>query len=323
MKLPRAFAPYFPQALGVLAGALFCLPALQAKEAIDYVDPFIGTGRTGKDFPGATVPFSLVKLSPDQGGGISYRYGAKFIQGFSFTHLGGADGGELGNVLVTPTTGPLSTFGSGGKPGERYGSDFTKSTEQATAGYYAVTLDEYQARAEMTVAPHSGILRFTFPENAQSRVQIDLSHRNGGTSLHQTCKVVNDHTIEGQIDYTKGGGGWGCTYTAYYHLEFSKPFAKSGMWSAALPPEWNAPSFKMSKTENTSSADLIQACKTAEVIPDCKEKEGPHLGFYSEFASKAGETVLVKSGISFVSVAGARANLAAEIPDWNFDRVHR
>ena len=182
------------------------LSALAAKDAVDYVDPFIGTGHNGKDFPGATVPFSMVKLSPDEGGNISYRYGAKFIQGFSFTHLGGADGGELGNVLVTPTTGPLSTSGGGGKPGLRYGSNFSKSTEQATAGYYAVTLDEYQTRAEMTVAPHSGILRFTFPENAQSRIQIDLSHRNGGTSLHQTCKVIGDHTIEGQIDCTPAGG---------------------------------------------------------------------------------------------------------------------
>ena len=247
--------------LATAALALLSLQALAAKDAVDYVDPFIGTGANGKDFPGATVPFSMVKLSPDCGGGISYRYGSKFIQGFSFTHLGGADGGELGNVLVTPTTGPLSTFASGGKPGERYGSNFTKSTEQATAGYYAVTLDEYQTRAEMTVAPHSGILRFTFPENAQSRIQIDLAHRNGGTSFHQTCKVVDDHTIEGQIDYTKGGGGWQCTYTAYYHLEFSKPFRKSGMWSATLPPDWSAPSFQMTRTVNTSNADFVKACK--------------------------------------------------------------
>ena len=137
--------------LSVLAFVGLSISALAAKDAVDYVDPFIGTGHMGKDFPGATVPFSMVKLSPDEGGNISYRYGGKFIQGFSFTHLGGADGGELGNVLVTPTTGPLNTFWGGGKPGERYGSNFSKSTEQATAGYYAVTLDEYQTRAEMTV----------------------------------------------------------------------------------------------------------------------------------------------------------------------------
>ena len=309
--------------LSVSAVVGLSISALAAKEAVDYVDPFIGTGHMGKDFPGATVPFSMVKLSPDEGGNISYRYGGKFIQGFSFTHLGGADGGELGNILVTPTTGPLNTFWGGGKPGERYGSNFSKSTEQATAGYYAVTLDEYQTRAEMTVAPHSGILRFTFPENAQSRIQIDLSHRNGGTSFHQTCKVVGDHTIEGQVDYTPAGGGWKCTYTAYYHLEFSKPFVKVGMWSATLPPDWTAPGFTTSRAVNTSTASFIAACRAAQVTPDARDMEGAHLGFYTEFPTKANDTVLVKGGISFVSLAGARANLAAEIRDWNFDQVHQ
>ncbi len=309
-----------PLLWGALLGALFCLPPLHGKEAVDYVDPFIGTGHMGKDFPGATVPFSMVKLSPDCGGSISYHYSSNFIQGFSFTHLGGADGGELGNVLVSPTTGPLRVWGSGK---DSYGSGFSKNTEQATAGYYAVTLNDPNVRAEMTVAPHSGILRFTFPENAQSRIQIDLSHRNGGTSLHQTYKRVDDHTIEGQVDYTKAGGGWGSTYTAYYRLEFSKPIAQFGVWSATLPPDWSGPKFRISRTMNTSSAPYVAACKAAQVIPGCKEMEGQHLGFYDEFPTKAGETVLVKAGISFVSIAGARANLAAEIPDWDFDKIHQ
>ncbi len=309
--------------LAALAVLALSIPALRAREAVDYIDPFIGTGHMGKDFPGATVPFSMVKLSPDCGGSISYHYDSRFIQGFSFTHLGGADGGELGNLLVTPTTGPLETFWGGGRSGPGYGSPFSNNTEQASAGYYAVTLDNSKARSEMTVAPHCGILRFTFPENPQARIQIDLSHRNGGTSLHQTYKMVDDHTIEGRIDYTKAGGGWGCTYTAYYYVEFSKPFTNFGVWSATLPPDWNAPNFRISRTNNTSSAPFVQACKAAEVIPNCKEKEGSHLGFYSEFATKAGEAVLVKAGLSFVSVAGAKANLDAEIPDWNFDQVHQ
>ena len=76
---------------------------------MDYVDPFIGTGGQGKDFPGANVPFSMVKLSPDTvvTGPASYYYSDKTIQGFSFTHLGGADGGELGNFLVMPTSSPM------------------------------------------------------------------------------------------------------------------------------------------------------------------------------------------------------------------------
>ena len=303
-----------------LGGLLLPLPPLQAKEAVDYIDPFIGTGHQGKDFPGATTPFSMVKLSPDaRTSGFSYFYSDKTIQGFSFTHLGGADGGELGNVMVTPTTGPLKTYwGAAGKPGSGYLSAFSKSTEQASAGYYAVTLDDYKVRAEATAAPHSGILRFTFPENAQSRVQIDLSHRTDGTSLYQTVKVTDDHTIEGEIDCPHTGGGWrfgACDYKVYYHLEFSRPFSTYGVWSATLPPP---PYNKM-----IGRPDFAAAARSAQVLPGCREKDGQHLGFYSEFPTKAGETVSVKAGISFVSVAGARANLAAEIPDWDFDRVHR
>ena len=293
-----------------------------AKEAIHYIDPFIGCGHFGKDFPGATTPFSMVKVSPDDGGGISYHFGDKSIQGFSFTHLGGADGGELGNVLTAATTGPLHTFASRGSA-SGFGSAISKDDEKASAGYYAVTLEDYKIRAEATAADHSGMLRFTFPENTQSRIQVDLSHRNGGTSMHQTVKVVDDHTIEGRIDYTDAGGGWHCTYTAYYHMEFSKPFTTYGVWSATLPPRWQDPSFKMGRTENTSSADYVNACKNAEVMPGRKEAEGAHLGFYSEFPTKAGEAVSVKAGISFVSVDGARANLTAEIPDFDFEKLHQ
>ncbi len=311
---------------------VFQIAALHAKEAIDYIDPFIGTGSQGKDFPGANVPFSMVKLSPDTlvTGSTSYYYSDKTIQGFSFTHLGGADGGELGNFLVMPTTGPMQTYGGQrGKPHTGYLSSFTKSSEKASAGYYAVTLDDYGVKAEATVTDRSGMLRFTFPKNDQSRIQVDLAHRINGTSLHQTVKVVNDHTIEGMIDLPKNGGGWSfggnIHYTAYYHAEFSKPFTKYGVWSATLPPDWSAakPSVGYGKLRNVNSPEFIAACKSAEVIPDCKEKEGQHLGFYSEFPTTDGEAVVLKAGISFVSVDGARANLASEIPGWDFDQVHQ
>ena len=314
----------------LLAVSIFRLPALQAKDPVDYIDPFIGTGHQGKDFPGACTPFSMVKISPDTvvSGPTGYSYFDKTIQGFSFNQLGGADGGgELGNFLVTATTGPLKTYGGDrGKPGTGYLSSFSKETEKASAGYYAVTLADYNIRTEATVAPHSGILRFTFPENSQSRIQVDLAHRLDGTSLHQTIQVVDDHTIEGVIQCTKDGGGWrfggNVAYTVYYHAEFSRPFTNSGVWSATLPPEWSAnPPVHYGKGKSIGSPSYIAACKAAEVIPNCKEKEGQHLGFYSEFPTKAGDKVMVKAGLSFVSIAGARANLAAEIPGWDFDQV--
>ena len=305
--------------------------ALHAKGPIDYIDPFIGTGREGKDFPGASTPFGMVKVSPDTStpGPVSYSYGDKTVQGFSFTHIGGADGGELANLMTMPTTGPLKPYwGMRGKSGTGFLSAFSKASETASAGYYAVTLDDYKVRVEATAAPHSGILRFTFPENQQSRIQIDLSHRNDGTSQRQTVKVTGDHTIEGLVQCWPDGGGWrfGPTgYTLYYHLEFSKPIQKEGVWSATLPALWSDHSLPYGKTKgkNISDHEFIAACQKAEVIPDCREKEGQHLGFYTEFSTKPGEVVMVKAGISFVSIEGARANLAAEIPDWGFDRVHQ
>ncbi|HXA44003.1 MAG TPA: glycoside hydrolase family 92 protein, partial [Candidatus Angelobacter sp.] len=133
-----------------------------AREPVDYVDPFIGTGNQGKTFPGATTPAGMVQLSPDTitGGdnGSGYRHYHHTIQGFSFTHMSGVGWyGDLGNFLVMPTTGPLKTFyGETDHPGTGYVSRFSNLTEVAQAGYYAVTLEDYQIRAEATAAPHSG-----------------------------------------------------------------------------------------------------------------------------------------------------------------------
>ncbi|MBC8127507.1 MAG: glycoside hydrolase family 92 protein, partial [Gloeobacteraceae cyanobacterium ES-bin-144] len=168
--------------------------------------------------------------------------------------------------------------------------------------------------------PHSGILRFTFPKNQKSRLQIDLARRVGGTSLRQTVKVVGDNTVEGTIECTPAGGGWGygqgkVNYTLYYNAVFSKPLTSYGVWSATLP---DGP-----YQEIISTPPFAEACRNAETLPGCREKEGQHLGFYTEFPTEEGEVVLLKAGISFVSIAGARANLAAEIPDNDFDKVHQ
>jgi predicted alpha-1,2-mannosidase len=313
-----------------LFSLIFSLPVglagiSQAKEAVDYVDPFIGTGHQGRTYPGAATPGGMVQLSPDTitGGdnGSGYRHYNKTIQGFSFTHMTGVGWyGDLGNFMVMPTTGPLKTwYGETDHPGTGYLSSFSNATETAQAGYYAVTLDDYKIRAEMTAAPHSGILRFTFPANQQSRIQIDLARRVGGTSLHQSVKVIDDHAIEGAIDCTPQGGGWGhganLPYTVYFHAEFSRPFQNFGVWSATLPPG--------NYRDILAKPEFIEACKNAQVIPSCKEREGQHLGFYSEFATQANDPISMKVGISFVSVAGATANLQGEIPAWDFDQTRQ
>jgi predicted alpha-1,2-mannosidase len=303
-----------------------------------YVRPFIGastsTGKAGtyhglgKTFPGATTPYGLVQVNPntitggDNGSGYSYEHTT--IEGFAFTQMSGIGWyGDLGNFLVMPTTGPLKTSrGKEGGPNTGYRSHYAKDQERASAGYYATLLSDYNIRAEATAAPHSGMLRFTFPQHDQARVQIDLARRVGGTSVKQYITVVDDHTIKGWMQCTPDGGGWGngdghANYTVYFYAQFDKPFKKFGVWQADIPDEWTR------KREDIESDRYQQRVAEARVSEGVKEAEGKHLGFFSEFASKANEQVLLRAGISFVSMEGAQKNLETEIKDWNFDGVRQ
>lgn len=308
----------------------------QKKQPADYVNPFIGASTNaershgdgfGKTFPGAATPFGLVQLSPntitggDNGPGYSYEHTT--IEGFAFTQMSGIGWyGDLGNFLVMPTTGPLKTYSAKeANPDEGYRSRYSKESEKASAGYYGVTLTDYNVKAEMTAAPHSGIMRFTFPANKQSRIQIDLARRVGGTSVLQYVKLVDDHTIQGWMKCTPEGGGWGNgdghpDYTVYFYAQFSKPFTSTGIWSANIP---DGPR----KSGDLRTEPYVKAMKEAQVYKNEKEMEGKHLGFYTEFETKDQEQVLLRSGISFVSMEGAKKNLEAEITDWNFDQVHK
>lgn len=311
----------------------------QTKQPASYVNPFIGASTSagkagiyhglGKTFPGATTPYGMVQTSPntitggDNGSGYSYEHTS--IEGFAFTQMSGVGWfGDLGNFLVMPTAGKLKT--SSGKledkAGTGYRSRYDKQSEKASAGYYEVNLTDYHIKAEMTAAPHSGILRFTFPSNKQSRIQIDLARRVGGTSTSQFVKVVNDNTIEGWMKCTPDGGGWGdgeghADYTVYFYAQFSKPLKNFGVWSA------NISDTASRKLEAVESNYYQQWIANAEVNKKVKEKKGKHLGFYTEFATKANEQILMKAGISFVSIDGAKKNLEKEITNWDFDLVHQ
>jgi predicted alpha-1,2-mannosidase len=303
-----------------------------------YVRPFIGastsTGKAGtyhglgKTFPGAATPYGLVQVSPntitggDNGSGYSYEHTT--IEGFAFTQMSGVGWyGDLGNFLVMPTTGPLKTSrGKEGGPNTGYRSHYAKDQEQASAGYYATVLSDYHVRAEATAAPHSGMLRFTFPKHDQSRIQIDLARRVGGTSVRQYIKVVDDHTIKGWMQCTPDGGGWGngdghANYTVYFYAQFSKPFQKFGVWRADIPDTWTR------KREDVESDRYQQRVAEATVLDSATEVEGKHLGFFSEFPSAENEQVMLRSGISFVSMEGAQHNLETEITDWDFDALHQ
>lgn len=309
---------------------------MDTKRLSDYVNPFIGASTSigdagvyhglGKTIPGATTPFGMVQLSPntitggDNGSGYSYEH--ETIEGFAFTQMNGVGWyGDLGNFLVMPTTGPLHTAaGHADQPETGYRSRYDKTSEEAHAGYYTVLLSDYQIKAEATAAPHSGILRFTFPENRQSRIQIDLARRVGGTSTWQKIRVIDDHTIAGRMECTPEGGGWGngdgqALYTVYFYAQFSKPLTNYGVWSASIPDN------QTRKREDIESDSYQQRIAEAQILSNVSEYEGKHLGFFTEFETNANEEVLLKAGISFVSEEGAEKNLKAEINDWDFDRV--
>jgi predicted alpha-1,2-mannosidase len=277
------------------------------RAAVDYINPLIGASTSaeygeGKTFPGAATPFGLVQLSPDTitGGdnGPGYSYEHKTIEGFSFTHMSGIGWyGDLGNFQVMPAVGPLQT------DRDRAKSEFRHDEETARAGYYGVKLRRYGILAEMTAAPRAGILRFTYPEARASRIQIDLHRRIGEKerwkqSSKQHIRVVDDHTIEGWMYCPCEDGGWGrgaghVTYSLHFYAQFSKSLTSFGIWDKD------------------------------QVMPGRSEYEGKNLGFYAECPTRRGEQVLMKVGISFVSVAGAKANLEHDIPDWDFERACR
>src|SRR6201996_5876248 len=270
----------------LIAAAATCA---QGQHLSAYVNPFIGASSSaaaagvfhglGKTFPGAATPYGLVQVSPntitggDNGSGYSYEHTS--IEGFAFTQMSGIGWyGDLGNFLVMPTTGALKTVaGKIDRSIAGYRSSYEKSSEKATAGYYSVLLTDYKIKAEMTAAPHSGIMRFTFPQNKDSHIQIDLARRVGGTSTQQFVKIVNDHTIEGWMKCTPDGGGWGdgaghADYTVYFYAEFSKPFKDYGAWSADIPDSWPR------KREDVESDKYQEQVAHAKVIKSFKELQG-------------------------------------------------
>jgi predicted alpha-1,2-mannosidase len=318
----------------ILVVLLFNCTSKESK--VDYINPTIGTVTygerpnsshgSGKTFPGAATPFGLVQLSPDTrtGGdnGPGYSYSHTTIEGFSFTHMSGIGWyGDLGNFLVMPTTGKLHTNkGEDDKPEDGYRSRYTHDNETIEAGYYSVLLSDYNIKAELTAAPRAGILRFTFPENDSSRIQIDLARRIGGTSTEQYIKIENENTISGWMKCPPEGGGWGngagkADYTVYFYCQFSKPLKDYGIWSADIPDDWTR------KREEVTGEPYQNLIANATIHKKVKEYKGKHLGFFTNFKTHEKEQVQVKSGISFVSVEGAKLNLETDIPHWDFEKV--
>jgi len=252
---------------------------------------FIGTYRDGQTFPGACYPFGSVQLSPDtrKEGGLScggYYYPDPMILGFSHTHLSGVGEPEYRDVLFMPTVGTIRLqSGKEGVKGTGYQSSYDHRDEKAQPGYYSVVLKDYKVKVELTATPRVGFHRYTFPRTDSARVIIDLAHPNGAEELIIT--KVNDHEIEG----LRRSHGWAWDQYVYFVAQFSKPFK----------------TFEIAK--NDTLLGTLTSCK------------GKNIKGVATFSTKDKEAILVKVGISAVSCEGARKNLLAEVPGWNFDET--
>lgn len=322
-------------ALIPLVGCLFSFTTVKSQTPADYVNPFIGASTNvdaagayhglGKTFPGATTPFGLVQVSPqtitggDNGSGYSYEH--QTIEGFAMTQMSGIGwNGDLGNFLVMPTTGPMKTIA--GIEGKRQGwrSRQDKSAEVAGAGYYAALLSDYNIRVETSATPHGGILRMTFPKNDQSRIQVDLARRVGGTAEEEYVQVIDDRTIEGWMRCTPDGGGWGDgqgkgRYTVFFHAELSRPMKDYGFWSARIPDGMSR------HNDDVVSGKYLDIVEKADIIRGRQSLQGRHIGFFTEFATEHSEQVELKVGLSFVDIDGARKNFDAELKGRHFEYV--
>jgi putative alpha-1,2-mannosidase len=218
-----ALAPAPPAA--VAAG-----PPAPTGEPTTLVNPFIGTENFGNTFPGASMPFGMVQVSPDNGGQGGYDYARDYIYGFSQTHLSGVGCGVAGELPIMPTTGPVTTGDA-----NAYRSTFSHADEQAHPGYYQVQLDRYGIDAELTATSRTGWQRYTFPSSGAANVLFNTGQANmhvNGSSLD----IVGDHTVEGWVD----DGGF-CAghdrHKVYFTAQFDHPFSSYGTWkgSAVTP----------------------------------------------------------------------------------------
>jgi len=268
---------------------------------VDEVNPLIGTGGHGHTYPGATVPFGFVQLSPDthtptepwtvEGWDAcsGYHYPDSSILGFSHTHLSGTGCPDLGDLLVLPFTGQISQSGlyeplAAG----RFRSKFSHANELAQPGYYRVALESYDIVAELTATAHAAMHRYTFPASDQGHILLDLVHGLGSKSIESSLKIESGTFLTGY----RRSGGWANGKTVYFAIECSQ-------------------SFKTARLE-----------LNGKPLPaDQPEARGNDVRGCLDYETTAGEQIVLRVGLSPTSVEAAKQNLRTEIPSWDFDSV--
>jgi predicted alpha-1,2-mannosidase len=272
----------------------------------------------GHTYPGATVPFGMVQLSPDTdtisydkdgkyngdvyGYCSGYQYDDPTIVGFSHTHFSGTGHSDLGDFLVMATAGKLQLNpGVASDPKSGYRSAYSHDNEVAEPAYYKVKLDDDGILAEMTATTRVGFHRYTFPRTDSAHIILDLIsgiYNYQDKDVWTFVRVENDSLITGY----RQTSGWARTRTVYFAMEFSKPFYQYGN----------------KKYDQSVYRGFYRKFDETKNFP---EFAGKKIRAYFDFKMDDGEQLLVKFAISSVSTEGALKNMEEEIPGWDFDGV--
>jgi len=261
-----------------------------SKEPVDYVDPLIGSGGHGHVFVGANVPFGAVQVGPNNiykgwDWCSGYHYSDSLIIGFSQLHLSGTGIGDLGDVLIMPFTGNVRLDkGTQEYPHDGYLSTFSHQNESAKPGYYSVKMDN-GVQVELTATERVGFHRYYFPENEQAHIIIDLKEGINDRATKTFLIRIDEYTLIGH----RFSSGWAKKQQVYFAMRSSLPLSGLRLFDGTTP---------IDKVSLDSKA--LKALMSFEKTP---------------------EIVELKIGISPVSGKNALANIEAEIPDWDFDKV--
>ncbi len=261
----------------------------------NYVDPFIGTGGHGHTFPGATVPFGMVQFSPDTrmndwDGCSGYHTSDHTILGFSTTHLSGTGCSDYGDFRFMPIVGEVKTDkGDEENTASGYRSAFKHENEDAKAGYYAVLLDDYNTKVELTTGDRVGMMRCTFPKSDNAHLFLDMVEGVNDEFVYDSwLQVEGDNAISG----FRRTRDWAKEQHLYFYAEFSKPFKSHTFINKGVPTE-----------EKRVESDFIKA--------------------WFDFDTEENEPIVMRIAISAVDVEGAKNNLNNELAanDFDFDAL--
>ena len=253
----------------------------------DYVNPFIGTDGPGNTYPGATVPFGMVQLSPDIGIPgwdriAGYYYKDSIISGFSHMHLTGTGAGDLYDILVMPTNSRFNERIE--ENGYRPFSYFSHEKESASPGYYSVDLLSFDIKVELSATNRTGIQKYTFPKDTVSQIHIDLGYAlNWDRATDTHLKVVDKNTIEGYRKST----GWAKDQRVYFVMKLSKPIETYQLF------------------ENDSLVKTTSTGENSKIVLNYETSEG--------------EEIILKTGLSTANIEGAYKSIEMEAPTYNFE----